>query len=221
LCLFFCFVSDLLLCRYESLLVVQIRSQQEINMRIHSGINRNNESHSVVHVGIILFLAVQQHILLETFEMVQKSVLLLRMPNIISFKPEVYFSLPYNDCHCSVVLTKYCLTDKHLKVSRVLPIVLYVWEIYFIRDFLSISGNYKYFFVSVLWIIAMFGFIGFLVAIYIYNYYYGFAISFLCVTGYSQFMFIYYEVGVDGHRRRSIRNNNNMVNNQTSTKIDN
>jgi hypothetical protein len=219
--LFFCFISDLLLCRRDSLLVVEIRSQQEIKMRIHSGINGNNELRSVFHVGIILLLTLKQHTFLDTLDMAQKSVLILRMPNVTSFEPDLHFGIPYNDCHCSVVLTKYCLTDKQLKISRVLPLVLYVLQIYFTRDFLSISGNHTCFFVSVLWIVAMFGFIGFLVAIYVYNYYYGYAISYLCGTGYSQFFFIWYEVGIDGHRRRSIRNNNNMINNQTSTEIDN
>jgi hypothetical protein len=219
--LFFCFISDLLLYRLDSLLVVQIRSQQEIKMRIHSGINENNELRSVVHAGIILLLALKQHTFLDTLDIAQKSILLLRMPNVTSFEPDLYFGIPYNDCHCSVVLTEYCLTDKQLKISRVLPLVLYVLEIYFTQDFLSISGNHAYFFVSVLWIVAMFGFIGFLVAIYIYNYYYGFAISYLCGTGYSQFFFVWYEVGIDGHRTRSLYNTNIIVNDQRSTRIDN
>jgi hypothetical protein len=210
-----------LLCRPDSSLVVQIRSQQEIKMRIHSGINGNNELNSVFHAGIILLLSLKQHTFLDTLDIAQKSVVALRMPNVTLFEPDLYFGIPYNDCHCSVALTEYCLTDKQLKTSRVLPLVLYVLQIYFTRDFLSISGNHTYFFVSVLWIVAMFGFIGFLVAIYIYNYYYGFVISYLCTTGYSQFFFVWYEVGIDGHRTRSIRSNNNIVNNQTSTTVDN
>jgi hypothetical protein len=203
----------LLSCRRESLLVIQIRSQEHINMRIRSSINDNNELRSVFYISPIIILTLWQHAFLDTLNISQKSLLILRMPNVTSFKPHLYFGIPYSDCRCSVVSTKYCLTDKQFKTSRVLPLVLYVLEIYFIREFLSISGNHAYFFVSVLWIVAMFVFIGFLVVIYLNNYYYGHGVLYLCVTGYSLFTFVWYEVGVNGTRRRYLRNYNIIVNN--------
>ncbi len=190
-------------------------------MRIRSGINNNNEMCSVIHGGIIFILVLEQHRCLHTLDMAQRSVFVLRMPNVTSIDANLYFGIPYNDCRCSVVSTKYCLNDKQLKISRVLPLVLYVFQIYFIREFISISGDYIYFFVAVLWIIAMFVFIGFLVVTYLYNYYYGHAVSYLYGTGCLLFGFVCYEVGMDGHRTRSLRNNNIMVNDQRSTRIDN
>src|ERR1700728_3817792 len=123
--LFFCFISDFLSYRRDSLLVVQIRSQHEIKMRTRSAINDNNEMCSVIHAGIILILVVHQYILLGTLDMAQHSVFKLRMPNVTSLQPDLYFlylGMPYNDCRCSVVSTKYCLTDKQLRISRVLPL---------------------------------------------------------------------------------------------------
>ncbi len=190
-------------------------------MRIRSGINDNNEMCSVIHAGAILILVLWQQGWLDTLDMAQESVFLLRMPNVTLLKANLYFGIPYNDCRCSVVSTKYCLTDKQLRISRALPLVLYVFQVYFIREFVSISGNHTYLFVSVLWIIAMFVFIGFLVVIYLYNYYYGHIVSYLCGTGYSLFTFVWYEVGIGSRRTRSLRNNNIMVNDQRSTRIDN
>jgi hypothetical protein len=157
---------------------------------MRSDINDNNEMCSLIHAGTILILVLWQQGWLYTLDMTQKSVFVLRMPNGTLLEADLYFGILYNDCRCSVVSTKYCLTDKQLQISRVLPLVLYVFQIYFTREFVSISGNHTSFFVSVLWIVAMFVSIGFLVVIDLYNYYYGHTVSYLCGTVYSLFTFV-------------------------------
>ncbi len=151
----------------------------------------------------------------------QLCLMMIILINKYPIDANLYFGIPYNDCRCSVVSTEYCLTDKQLRISHAVPLVLYLFQIYFIREFVSISGNHAYFFVDVLWIVAMFVFIVLLLVIYLYNYYYGHAVSYLLAMGYSIFTFVWYEVGIDGYRTRALRNNNIMVNDQRSTRIEN
>jgi hypothetical protein len=176
---------------------------------------------SVIHGIAVLMLVLWQHRWLYILDKAQHSVFELRTPNFTLLTANLYFGIPYNDCRCSVVSTKYCLTDKQLRISRAVPLVLYVFQIYFTREFVSISGNHTYFFVSALWIVAMIVFIVLLVVIYVYNYFYGHAVSYLCSTGYAVFFFVWYEVGIDGHRTRSLSNNRIMANHQRSTRIEN
>jgi hypothetical protein len=52
-------------------------------------------------------------------------------------------------------------------------------------------------------------------------YYYSYIGSILCFTSHLLVGFIGYEVGLDGHRRRISRDNNIMINDQRSEKINN
>jgi hypothetical protein len=185
-------------------------------MRIRFGIDDNNELLSTYYAGAIIFLVLFQIKSLDILHRSQESVFMLRMPNVTSVEPHLYYGIPYNDCHCSIVSTKYCITDTELKISRILPLILFVLQIYLIREALSLSGDHIYFFVYVLWIVSTFIFIGILVIIYRYNSYYEYTVSILCVTGCLLFSFVGYEVGLDGYKTRSSRNNAIVVNDERS-----
>jgi len=67
---------------------------------------------------------------------------MLRMSNVTLVKANLYCDIPYDNCRCSVISTKYCLTNKHLKIGRILPLVLIVLEVYLIRELVSLSGDH-------------------------------------------------------------------------------
>ena len=138
------------------------------------------------------------------------------MPNVTSVERYMYYDIPHDDCRCSVVSMKYCLTAAQYKTGRVLPLLLSVSEIYLIREVLSLSGDHKYILFNILWMVSMFVFIGISVIIYLNNYYYNDMVLFLSFTGYLLFSFAVYEVGLDGYRNRPSRNHNITVNDQRS-----
>jgi hypothetical protein len=121
-------------------------------MRLFSNVNDNNASLCVYYTGAIVWAVIFQYKSLEILDKSQKSVFMLRMPNMTSIEPDMYCDIPYNDCRCSVISTKYCVTDTHLKISRVVPLLLFLLHIYLIREAFSLSGDYIYFFVYLLWI---------------------------------------------------------------------
>ena len=206
------FISDFLPYQCDSARYINFCALDHIKMRIFSGINDDNALRSVYHAVAVFILVLHQteyHILLNNS---QESVFLLRMPNVTSNDPRLYYGIPYKDCRCSVVSTENCLTDKQFRVSRVLPLIFFVLQIYLAREVFSLSGDCVKIFINVLWIVSIFVFIGMVVIIYQYNYYYGYAVSMLCGNGYLLFGFVCYEVGLDGYRNRSSRNNNVMVN---------
>jgi hypothetical protein len=131
---------------------------------------------------------------------------------VTSIDTNLYCDISYHNCLCSVVSTKYCLTDKQLKISRILPLVLFVLQVYLIRELLSLSGNHVSFLVHVLWVTSVLAFIGILVIVYRSSCYFDFVARSLCCTGYTLFFMISYAVDLYCRRKQSSHNNNIIVN---------
>ncbi|CAF3704807.1 unnamed protein product [Rotaria sp. Silwood1] len=53
-----------------------------------------------------------------------------REPNATDVDYHMYTNIPYEDCRCNVVSIESCLTDLQLKYSRILPLILFLLEIY-------------------------------------------------------------------------------------------
>jgi hypothetical protein len=218
---FWKFILDILLFCRDRLLFRQNGSQEHMKMRIFLNVNDDNALLVVYYAGATIWISIFQHLMLDKLERSQKSVFMFRMPNVTLAESHMYYGIPHDDCRCSVVSTQPCLTHSHIKMVHILPLVLFVSEIYLIRELLSLTGEGKYLLVNILWIVSMFIFIGILVIIYRIQYYYSYTVSILFHAGYLLFYFVGYEVGLDGYRNRSSPNNNVIVNTERSATIDN
>jgi hypothetical protein len=173
------------------------------------------------YAGAIFLLFWVQSKYTSILERTQKSVFMLRMPNVSTVEANLYCDIPYDDCRCSIVSTKYCLTDKQLKTSRIVPLVLFVLQLYLIRELVSLSGDNICFLVYVPWIASLFVFIGILAIIYRYHCFYGYTGLIVSVTGYPLSIFVIYKVMSHNQRTLSSHNNNIIMNVQWSERIDN
>ncbi|CAF3731611.1 unnamed protein product [Rotaria socialis] len=123
-------------------------------MRIHFDINANNVLRATFYACAIFVLVLSQLEYTYILDRSQESVFLLMMPNVTSVETNLYYGIPYEDCRCSIVATQYCLTYTQLKISRILPLVLFVLQLYLIRELILLSGDHVYFLVNMSWIVT-------------------------------------------------------------------
>jgi len=116
---------------------------------------------------------------------------------------DLYCGIPYDDCRCVLVSTKDCLSNTHVKIARLLPLILFGIQVFLIREIFSLNGSGKSFFVYFLWIISMLIFISILVIVYRKYCYYDDMASILCCTGSQLFLVVCFTVM--SHRQYSIR----------------
>ncbi len=131
---------------------------------------------------IVLLIYMQcKHI--SILEKAQKSVFMFQMSNVTSVQSRLYRGISYDHCHCSIVSMKHCLTDEQFKIGRILPLVLFVLQVYLIRELLSLSRDYTFSLVYSTWMICLLIYIGVLVIIYRYPCFYEHTAKILCITG--------------------------------------
>ena len=153
---------------------------------------------------IVLFIYMQsEHILI--LEKTQESVSILQMPNVTSVQPHLYCRISYDHYRCSIVSVKHCLTDEQFKIGRILPLVLFVLQVYLIRELLSLSRDYTFSLIYSTWITCLLIFIGILVIIYRYPCFYEHIARILCVSGCFLFGFVFSAFVYDNYRRDSLR----------------
>jgi len=206
--------------RHHSPLFISICVQQHIKMRLRFGINSNNALLVVYYATGVLLLSFLQYEDIRRLDRSQKSVFMLRRPNVTSVKAKLYCGIPYDDCRCSVVPAKYCLTDFYLKTSRIITLALFVLQVYLIRELLSLSTDYTFSLVYASWITSLFVLISILFVINRYNCFYKYMALILSFSGFTLFMFVGHEVAHNKHHTRSSHYNNIMVNDQRSESID-
>jgi hypothetical protein len=85
------FISDLLSCRHDSLLFIQTCSQHHIKMRISFGTNTNNELRVTFQACAILAFVFWQFECVNILERSQKSVFMLKMPNVTLVTGNLYY----------------------------------------------------------------------------------------------------------------------------------
>jgi hypothetical protein len=166
-------------------------------MPIHFGVNARKKVRTVLHCYVVFFFDCMQ--LYHTFVLdgYQRSVFKFRMPNATSVKVELYYDIPYDECRCSVVPIKDCLTDEQLKYIRIELVILFVLEVYLIRELVSFSGNRVYFLVNVYWIVSMFSLFCILVIIYRSTFYYEIIAKCFSFVGFSFFLYCSISVSDD------------------------
>ncbi|CAF1476392.1 unnamed protein product [Rotaria magnacalcarata] len=114
-----------------------------------------NEKRFFIHSLLALFVAAIQFRHLFILENIQKLVFMHREPNVTDVNYRMYINIPYEDCRCNVVSIELCLTDLQIKYTRILPLILFLLEIYILKDILSL--NYRRVFLrNLYWIASIF-----------------------------------------------------------------
>jgi hypothetical protein len=116
------------------------------------------------------------------------------MPNATLVEAKLYYDIPYEDCYCSVAPTKNGLTNRQLRITRVLPLILFVLRMQLIRKSLSFNGTHTHFLVNAYWIVSLFIFFGILVIIYRSSYYYELTAKILLCASFSLFSIVTHHV---------------------------
>jgi hypothetical protein len=156
-------------------------------MPISFGFNANNKTRAFNYALVMMVFTVAQFICTITLLACQMSIFMFRMPNATSVVVDLYNDIPYEDCRCSFIPTKNCLTHRELQIARVLPLILFVLQVYLIREHFSFTGNHTYFLVNVYWIVYMFAFFGILVIINRSSYCYCWTATILTCMGFFLF----------------------------------
>ena len=175
-------------------------------MKIAFGMNADNAMHAVFYVWSIFICILFQIESVDKLDRAQESVYMIQMPNATSVRPYLFCHISYNDCQCSTISTKDCLSDKDLKGIRVVPLILFVLEIYLIRALLSLSGNYINIVAYIGWFVCVFTFISILIVIYCKSSYYGYMITMLIGAGMFLYGFVNLEVARDKELVRPFAN---------------
>jgi hypothetical protein len=150
-------------------------------------------------IFIVIFIYIQYQNI-SILEKSQKSVFMLQMPNVTLVQPHLYCGISYDHCQCSIVSVKHCLTDVQIKIGRISPLVLFVLQVYLIRELLSLSRDYTFSLVYSTWITCLLIFIGILVIVYRYPCFYEHTVKILCTTGCLLFFSILFAVAYDSYR---------------------
>jgi hypothetical protein len=160
---------------------------------------------AVFYACLIAILSFIQATHISILEKSQKSVFMLQMPNVTSVQPHLYCGISYDHCHCSIVSVKHCLTDEQLKIGRILPLTLFVLEVYLIRELVSLSRDYTFSLVYGTWITCLLIFISILVIIYQYPCFYEHIAMLLNIMGCLLFNFVIFALVYDNYRRDLLR----------------
>lgn len=118
----------------------------------------------------------------------QTSVYQLQMPNM----SDMYCDISYDDCCCAIISTENCLSSTQIKITRILPLALFVFQLCLLRELFSLDGSYKRVFIGLLWIASMITFSMILVIVYQKPCYYYILTTILCVTGLQLFLVFAY-----------------------------
>lgn len=177
-------------------------------MPINFAINLNNKSRTFSYAIIIMVLAVSQFLCIFILDASQIAVVRFRMPNITAVHVDLYSDIPHEDCRCSVIPTKGCINNIQLKIFRVLPLILFVLEVCFIREHFILSGDYTYFLVNIYWIVSIFVFFGIFIIIHRSSYYYDWIG--LILYGISLLLFLYFFPHVRPENQHTRYSHNNV-----------
>lgn len=127
-------------------------------MRIIFTINRSNEVRVTFYACIMIALTLPQTTFMNFFSRFHEPVLLTSISNVSNVGSNLYQEKPYDHYRCLPTSTKHCLGRISLKIARILPLILFVVQIHFVRELFSVNGGLKSVFVSVLWIISLISF---------------------------------------------------------------
>jgi len=142
-----------------------------------------SENRLIIQSWVLLFVAVIQLYHVFVLENIQQSVFMFREPNVTDVDFNMYKDISYEDCRCNVISIELCLTNLQFKYTRILPLILFLLEVYTFKVLLSLNRYRRYFIVNFYWIVSIFLFFCLVMIIYRSSYYYLLINSLLSVLG--------------------------------------
>jgi len=142
-----------------------------------------SENRLIIQSWVLLFVAVIQLYHVFVLENIQQSVFMFRGPNVTNVDFNMYKDISYEDCRCNVISIELCLTNLQFKYTRILPLILFLLEVYTFKVLLSLYRYRRYFIVNFYWIVSIFLFFCLVMIIYRSSYYYLLINSLLSVLG--------------------------------------
>ena len=142
-------------------------------MPITISIPANDKERACIYAFTMLMCIMGQFLFIHILDECQYSVFKFHMPNATSVTLRLFRDVPYHNCRCSFTETEHCLTHLQLQVVRALPLILFVIQVYVIREHISFSGNHKHFLVNLYWVVSTFSFFVILAIIERSSFYYG------------------------------------------------
>ena len=89
-----------------------------------------SENRLIMQALVLIFVAALQGLHLFFLGNIQKSVFMRREINVTDVNHHMYINIPYEDCRCNVVSIESCLNNLQVKYTRILPLILFLLEIY-------------------------------------------------------------------------------------------
>ena len=134
-----------------------------------------------------------------TFETSYRVLMELSTSNVTTSWCGLCCDLPYEECLCSVQVTKNisledCVNDRLLLGSRICPLLSFILQIFIIREVFTITGKYSRFLVKTLWISAVFIFIFIANGIYRSSCLHRAINFFVPAVGYTWFLLIIFDL---------------------------
>ena len=115
-----------------------------------------NKIHFMINVCILTFVVTMQFRQLFILDDIQKSVFNFRERNFLNVDSDIYVDISYEDCRCNIVSIESCLTHLQYKYTYILPIILFLLEVYIIKDILSLDYYQIYTIMNIYWICSIF-----------------------------------------------------------------
>jgi small-conductance mechanosensitive channel len=125
-----------------------------------------NEDQLIIKMFALFLAAAIQFNHGFVLEKIQQSVLMFRQPNATEVGFHMYKDIPYEDCRCNIISIDTCLTNLQFKFTRILPLILFLLEVYTFKDLLSLNRFRRHFIVKFYWIISIFLFFCVVMIIY-------------------------------------------------------
>ena len=142
-----------------------------------------SEDQLIIKMFALLLVAAIQFNHVFVLETIQESVFMFRQPNATEVGFHMFEAIPYEDCRCNNISIDTCLTNLQFKFSRILPLILFLLEVYTFKDLLSLNRFRRHFIVKLYWIISIFLFFCVIMIIYHSSYYYIIMNTFLSELG--------------------------------------
>lgn len=148
-----------------------------------------SENRLIIQSLVLLFVAAIQLYHVFVLQKIQQSVFMFRQPNVTDVGFNMHKDISYEDCRCNVISIESCLTNLQFKYTRILPLILFVLDIYILKDLLSLNRYRRHFIVNFYWIASIFLFFCLVMIIYRSSHYYLVVNSVLSEVGILLYLF--------------------------------
>jgi len=113
-----------------------------------------SENRLIIESLLLIFVACLQGRHLFILGDIQKSVFMYREPNITNINYLMYINISYEDCRCNVISSELCLSNLKLKYTYILPLIVFVLDVYILKDLFSLH-RYRRYFQNLYWILSI------------------------------------------------------------------